>query len=138
MNELEGEQCQKATYHGVGCPDDLEGVVHAAAGHLGEHLLNRLLEVPRADALGGPQLLGPGKLLLVDIDGDDARGPGRLAAHDHGEPNSSEAEDGAGGARFDLHDTGPAQPPAGGGGGCGRALLWALALDTAGYRPWRC
>lgn len=75
-------------------------------GHLGEHLLDRLLEVFRVDALSGSQLLGLGKLVLVDIDGNDAGCSSCLAAHDNREADSSEAKDSTGGARFYLHDVG--------------------------------
>lgn len=76
------------------------------AGHLGEHLLDRLLEVFRVDALGGSQLFGLGKFVLVDIDGNDAGRSSCLATHDNREANSSEAKDGTGGARFYLRDVG--------------------------------
>ena len=93
-------------------PDDLKGVVHAIAGHLSEHLLDGLLEVVRTDAVGGSQLLGLGKLVLVDINGNDAGSSSRLAAHDNREANSSDAEDGARGAWFYLHNVGPCESPA--------------------------
>lgn len=84
-------------------PDGLEGVVHALPGHLSDHLLDGLLEVSRVDAVGGSQLLGLGKLVLVDVHGNDAGSSSGLAAHDSREANSSEAKDGTGGAWFYLH-----------------------------------
>lgn len=81
-------------------PNDLKGVVHAVAGHFSEHLLNGLLEIPRTDAVGGSQLLGPSKLVLVDMNSNDAGSCSRLAAHDNREANSSDAEDSAGGSLF--------------------------------------
>ena len=82
------------------------------AGHLSEHLLDGLLEVSRIDAVGGSQLLGLGKLVLVDVNGNDAGSSGRLAAHDNREANSSKAKDSAGGAWFYLHNMGPCESPA--------------------------
>jgi len=89
-------------YHGFGTADDLKGVVHTMASHFDQHLMNRLLEIFRVDAVGGSQLFGLGKLVLVDINGNDAGSSSRLAAHDNREANSSEAKDSTGGAWFHL------------------------------------
>ena len=94
------------TYQGICGPNGLKGEVHAVTGHLGEHLLDRLLEVLRVDALGGSHLFGLGKLVLVDINGNDAGRSSCLAAHDNREADSSKAKDSTGGARFYLHDMG--------------------------------
>lgn len=89
-------------YHGFDTADDLEGVVHAVASHSNQHFVNGLLVIFRVDAVSGSQLLGLGKLVTIDIDGDDARSSSRLAAHDNREANSSEAEDSTGRACFHL------------------------------------
>lgn len=100
---------ESVTYHGVRTPNDLKGIVHALPSHLREHLLDGLLEVSRVDAVGGSQLLGLGKLVLVDVHGNDAGSSSCLAAHDNREANSSKAEDGTGGAWFYLHSMGPCE-----------------------------
>lgn len=56
----------------------------------------------RVNAVGGSQLLGLGKLVTIDVNGDDARSSSRLAAHDNREANSSKAEDSTGRACFHL------------------------------------
>ena len=89
-------------YHGFGTADDLKGVVHTTAGHFNQHFMNRLLEIFRVDAVCGSQLFGLCKLVAIDINGNDAGSSSRLAAHDNREANSSEAEDGTGGAWFHL------------------------------------
>jgi len=81
------------------------------AGHVSEHILDGLLEIFRVDTVGGSQLLGLGKLVLVDINGNDAGSSSHLAAYDGREADSSEAEDGAGGAWFHLHNMGPCESP---------------------------
>lgn len=88
-------------------PNDLKGVVHALPGHLSEHLVDGLLEVLRVDAVSGSQLLGLGKLVLVDVHGNDAGSSSCLAAHDNREANSSKAKDCTGGAWFYLHKGDP-------------------------------
>lgn len=90
------------TYHGFDTANDLEGVVHAIASHSNQHFVNGLLVIFRVNAVGGSQLLGLGKLVTIDINGDDARSSSRLAAHDNREANSSKAEDSTGRACFHL------------------------------------
>src|SRR5690606_8234128 len=80
--------------HHLDVADALEAVVHAPAGHLHDHLLDRPVVVLRVDAFGRAHLLREFELGRIGVDGDDAAGPGLLRTLDHGKTNGAEAEHG--------------------------------------------
>src|SRR5690606_20349500 len=61
--------------HHLDVADALEAVVHAPAGHLHDHLLDRPVVVLRVDAFGRAHLLREFELGRIGVDGDDAAGP---------------------------------------------------------------
>mmetsp|Transcript_908 Transcript_908/g.2866 ORF Transcript_908/g.2866 Transcript_908/m.2866 type:complete len:492 (-) Transcript_908:40-1515(-) len=89
--------------HGDDVADALEAVVHAAVGESDDHVLHGSVVRLRVERLGGAELERARELVLVDVDGDDARRAGLLAPHDGGEAHGAEPEHGAGGALADLH-----------------------------------
>src|SRR5690606_16723595 len=64
------------------------------AGHLHDHLLDRLVMIVRVDAVGGAELPGQLELGRVGVDGDDAPGLGLARALDHRKTNPAQAEHG--------------------------------------------
>lgn len=93
-----------ATHHDDWTPDALHGEVHAAPRHLHHDLLDGLSVIPGVDAVGGSELTGLLELGRVDVHRDDSPRAGRLAAHDGGQSDGSEAKHGAHGVRVHLTD----------------------------------
>lgn len=88
--------------HHVYVADALEAEIYAAVGELYDHLLDGFGVIFGIDAVGGAQLRGEFEFVWVDVHADDARGAGFFGAHDDGEPDAAEAEDGYGVAGFDF------------------------------------
>lgn len=82
----------KGPHHDLHISDALEGVVDAPVGHLHQNLLDGLAVVFRINKLSGSKLLGRIELCGVDVHTDDPSCPGNLAAHYHGQANSSKAK----------------------------------------------
>src|SRR5690606_9414139 len=52
------------------------------------------VRVPRVDRVGGPELLGPLQLPVVDVDGDDLRCSGQVGPGDRGVADAAAANHG--------------------------------------------
>lgn len=98
------DQTPAATHHDDWIADALHSKVHAAARHLRHDLLDGLLVILGVDAVGGSKCSGLLELGRVDVHPDDSPRAGRLAAHDGGQSDGSEAKHGAHGVRFHLTD----------------------------------
>src|SRR5690606_5967427 len=78
--------------HHLDVADALEAVVHAPAGHLDDHLLDRLVVVLRVDALGRAHLRRQRELGRVGVDRDDPASLRLLRALGHRQADRAEAE----------------------------------------------
>mmetsp|Transcript_12955 Transcript_12955/g.33758 ORF Transcript_12955/g.33758 Transcript_12955/m.33758 type:complete len:451 (+) Transcript_12955:73-1425(+) len=88
--------------HQLRATDALESVVEPTSRHLHQRLLQRFVsQLARVDALCRAKLERARKLLLVNVDADDATGADLLGRLDHGEPDRAEPEDGT--RRAGLH-----------------------------------
>ena len=90
------------SHHDLHVSDALEGIVDAAVGHLHQNLLDGLVVVFGVHKLSGSELFSCVKLCRVDVHANDPGCPSNLAAHNNGQADSSEAEDGTRGPGFDL------------------------------------
>lgn len=109
----------------------VKGVVQTSIGDLDEVRDNVLVtELGRVDEFGGAKLLGPGLLLVVGIDGNDATSACIDSTGDDGETDTANAEDGDGGALLDLGSVGSGTPAGGDTASKQTGLVtWRLGVD---------
>src|SRR5690606_1104093 len=92
---------QRRTHH-IHITDALERIIHAAVGQLNDHVLNRLVEVLRINAVGGAEFFRQLKFAFVDINTNYATSFDHGGADNGRQTNAAETENRHGGALFYL------------------------------------